>query len=124
MNSQELERFRADFPCAMPHFARSVFDRSWIQYAPGGGNYRQSWERNYGAGIGWRIKGLAGLRGGTGFKQSLTELAGLVELELSAEDARHPPEVYGPRNLDPLKWIKCEGASAAHASVSHAISPR
>jgi hypothetical protein len=31
---------------------------------------------------------------------------------------------YGPRNLSPLKWIRCEGASATHTSVSHAISPR
>jgi hypothetical protein len=30
----------------------------------------------------------------------------------------------GPKNRSPLKWIRCEGASAIHTSVSHAISPR
>ena len=33
-------------------------------------------------------------------------------------------QAYGPRNLSPLKWIRCEGASAHHTSVSQAISPR
>ena len=31
---------------------------------------------------------------------------------------------YGPRKRTPLKWIRCDGASATHTSVSHAISPR
>ena len=30
----------------------------------------------------------------------------------------------GPRKRPPLKWIKCDGASATHTSVSQAISPR
>jgi hypothetical protein len=30
--------------------------------------------------------------------------------------------LYGPRNLSPLKWIICSGASAIQTSVSHAMS--
>ena len=31
---------------------------------------------------------------------------------------------YGPKKRSPSKWIKCDGASAHHTSVSQAILPR
>ena len=34
------------------------------------------------------------------------------------------PGEYGPKNRTPLKWIRCEGESATHTSVSQAISFR
>src|SRR5690606_14266059 len=37
-------------------------------------------------------------------------------------EALRQPSPYGPGNRSPLKWIRCEGASATQTSVSHAIS--